>query len=125
MLDELRPPIASIGKFLLTLHPKGLEGAEDRVIRLPFDPSSNMRGTDYVVQFALPNFYFHLTTAYAVLRRNAVPIDKPAFAGQLTTQANIPYIDCSVEPKSSGQDSPPAEAAKRNHNTANVTMPAT
>jgi hypothetical protein len=40
-------------------------------------------GQDYLLQFALPNFYFHLTMAYAILRHNGVQIGKRDFLGAL------------------------------------------
>ena len=40
-----------------------------------------MKGADYIFHFALPNFYFHLTTAYGILRHNGVEIGKRDFLG--------------------------------------------
>jgi uncharacterized protein len=41
----------------------------------------NLRGLDYLTQRALPNFFFHVTTAYAILRHNGVPLGKRDFIG--------------------------------------------
>ena len=40
-----------------------------------------MTGKQYFLTFTLPNFYFHLTTAYDILRHNGVPLGKPDFVG--------------------------------------------
>ena len=44
---------------------------------------NSMRGGDYLDHFALPNFHFHLTTAYSILRHNGVPLGKSDFTGDL------------------------------------------
>lgn len=58
------------------------EGAEERNIELKFPQATfTFVGLDYVIQFVLPNFYFHMTAAYAILRHNGVPIGKRDFLG--------------------------------------------
>jgi hypothetical protein len=42
-----------------------------------------MRGDDYLVQISIPNFYFHVTTAYAILRHNGVELGKLDFVGPM------------------------------------------
>lgn len=66
--------------FLETLRPEQLHGSETRDIVLP-SPRGERRfvGHDYLTQYALPNFYFHLTTAYAILRHNGVDVGKGDF----------------------------------------------
>jgi hypothetical protein len=83
-LDELRARIASVVEFLKSLDASAFEGAETRVIPLPFMPGKGLTGHDYLVEMALPNFYFHLTTAYAILRHNGVPLGKMDFIGSLS-----------------------------------------
>jgi hypothetical protein len=46
----------------------------------------HMRGSDYLVEFALGNFLFHVTTAYAILRHNGVELGKMDFLGDLSLQ---------------------------------------
>ena len=46
-------------------------------------PGKVLTGNDYVVDFALANFFFHYTTAYAILRHNGVELGKPDFIGSL------------------------------------------
>jgi uncharacterized protein len=61
------------------------EGAEDRVITLTQNGRERqMTGLDYFLNSALPNFYFHLTTAYGILRHNGVEIGKRDFMGNPT-----------------------------------------
>jgi hypothetical protein len=58
------------------------EGAETRTVELKFPQASfSFTGQDYLVQFVLPNFYFHMTAAYAILRHNGVQIGKRDFLG--------------------------------------------
>ena len=57
-------------------------GAEERkIVRKIRGTDRTFSGADYLYQFALPNFYFHLTTAYAILRHNGVEIGKTDFLG--------------------------------------------
>ncbi|MBS0365524.1 MAG: DUF1993 domain-containing protein [Proteobacteria bacterium] len=83
-LAELSARVTWTLDFLKTIGPKQLEGAQTREIVLQF-PQMTMKfnGLDYVTKFALPNFYFHLTTAYAVLRKNGVELGKRDFLGQI------------------------------------------
>lgn len=79
---ELQERIAKTIKFLESVKPEQLANAEDRTVVLKF-PSGEMKftGKDYVTGFALPNFYFHVTTAYAILRSNGIEIGKRDFLG--------------------------------------------
>ncbi len=79
---ELSARIAKTLDFLKTVTPEQLAGAEDREIVLKF-PNGEMKfgGKDYVAGFALPNFFFHVTTAYALLRHKGIAIGKMDFLG--------------------------------------------
>ncbi|MEO8875780.1 MAG: DUF1993 family protein, partial [Polyangiaceae bacterium] len=57
--------------------------ADQRVVPLSFAPGKGLLAGDYLNEIALPNFYFHLTTAYAILRHNGVPVGKTDFLGSL------------------------------------------
>lgn len=65
------------------LDPEQFRGAEERVFHLPFLPGKGMQAAAYVLQFSLPNFYFHATTAYAILRHNGVEVGKIDFIGPI------------------------------------------
>lgn len=67
--------------FLKSLKPDQYEKYADKQIRFPWNPGVYLTGRDYVAQYALPNFYFHLTTAYAILRHNGVELGKSDFLG--------------------------------------------
>jgi hypothetical protein len=81
-LAELRARIASVMGFLETFSPADFAGAEERKITLPWmEEGKWMRADDYISQFALANFYFHVTTAYAILRHNGVELGKRDYIG--------------------------------------------
>ena len=79
---DLHARIAKTIAHLKTFKPAQFEGAETRAIELKF-PNATLKftGKDYFLNFVVPNFYFHYTTAYAILRHNGVPIGKRDFTG--------------------------------------------
>jgi uncharacterized protein len=79
---ELQARIAKTVTFIEGFAPKDIDGSETRDIALPVrDQVLRFKGEPYLVQFALPNFYFHAATAYAILRRCGVEIGKRDFLG--------------------------------------------
>ncbi|WP_263143466.1 DUF1993 domain-containing protein [Pseudomonas sp. RIT-PI-AD] len=82
--DELQARIARTQDFLRGFQAAQVEGSETRTIHLSFPGRSlTLTGQDYLLNFVLPNFYFHLTTAYAILRHNGVEIGKMDFLGDV------------------------------------------
>ncbi|HWU87391.1 MAG TPA: DUF1993 domain-containing protein [Kofleriaceae bacterium] len=79
--EQLRARIASVVSYLETYRPEDFIGAEERKISLPWMEGKWMRGDEYVAQFALANFYFHVTMAYAILRHNGVELGKRDYIG--------------------------------------------
>lgn len=79
---ELSARLKKTIDFLNTIKPEQLAGAEDREIVLKF-PNGEFRfnGRDFLAGFALPNFFFHVTTAYALLRHKGIAIGKMDFLG--------------------------------------------
>jgi len=70
--------------YLRTLPAASIDGSETREIVRPIrGEPMKFTGQNYLLQFALPNFYFHATTAYALLRHNGVPLGKSDFIGSL------------------------------------------
>ncbi len=71
--------------FIQSVDAAAVEGAEDRemVIKFPNGFGYRLTGRQYVTAFALPNFYFHATTAYALLRAAGVQVGKPDFLQHL------------------------------------------
>jgi uncharacterized protein len=84
-IAELRTRIAKTVAFVKTLDAERIDTAADREITFPLGPNNqgHMRGADYLNHFALPNFYFHLTTAYDILRHCGVEIGKRDFLGTI------------------------------------------
>jgi hypothetical protein len=82
-LDELRARIRSVLEYLDTFTEADFAEAKERIIALPFMPGKTLTSGDYLNEMALPNFYFHVTTAYAILRHNGVDVGKIAFIGSL------------------------------------------
>jgi hypothetical protein len=79
---ELKARIAKTLAFIATVKPEQIDGSEGRDISLKAGPRElTFKGQDYLLFFALPNFYFHVTTAFAILRHNGVPIGKLDFLG--------------------------------------------
>jgi hypothetical protein len=79
-IDELKARIAKTIEYVKTFSPGQIDGSEQREITLPAGSQSLVfKGQDYLINFALPNFYFHATTAYDILRHNGVDIGKRDF----------------------------------------------
>jgi len=83
-LDELKGRIEKTLAFLATLDKEAVEAGGEREIVFPIGPNTKakMAGRDYLLHFVHPNFYFHLTTAYDLLRYAGVDIGKRDFIGQ-------------------------------------------
>ena len=82
---ELQERIDKTIAYLKGFQPRQLEAAESNPIVLKF-PNRSLNfntGWDYLLQFALPNVYFHATTAYAILRHAGVKVGKRDFLGQV------------------------------------------
>ncbi|OCP09171.1 MULTISPECIES: DUF1993 domain-containing protein [unclassified Ensifer] len=79
-LDELRQRIANTIAFLETVEPADLEDSDRREVVLNFPTLKvTLTGEEYLQKFVLPNFYFHLTTAYDILRHEGAPVGKADF----------------------------------------------
>jgi hypothetical protein len=77
---DLQARIAKTRDFLESLKESEFEGGEARPIELKVGPHElKFDGLTYLQTFALPNFYFHVTTAYDILRHNGVPLSKIDF----------------------------------------------
>jgi uncharacterized protein len=83
-IGELKARIAKTIAFIKTLDPKRIDDSADREITLPLGRNKgHMKGADYLKHFAVPNFYFHVTTAYDILRHCGVEIGKRDFLGTI------------------------------------------
>ena len=82
-LAELEARIDTVVAFLDTFTPADFDGADDRTISVGWMRGKHAIGKDYIEQFGLPNFFFHLGHAYAILRHDGVPLGKMDYIGGL------------------------------------------
>jgi len=81
-LAELRARIARTQEFIASVTPAQLDGSEDRAVVLKLGGREvSFTGLAYLTSYALPNFYFHVTTAYDILRHNGVELGKSDYLG--------------------------------------------
>ena len=83
-LDELRARVKSVLEYLNGFTAADFEGAATRHVTQPRWEGKYMLGADYFLEHALPNFYFHATHVYALLRHNGVNVGKRDFLGTLS-----------------------------------------
>jgi hypothetical protein len=80
--DELKARIAKTVAFVETFKPAQIDGTEEKDFVIKLGPREmQWKGMQYLLGFALPNFYFHAATAYDILRHNGVEIVKRDFIG--------------------------------------------
>lgn len=82
-VEELKVRIDKTITFLKALTPEQFVGSEERPVDVYFMPGKHLPGIEYALEMALPNFYFHLTAAYAILRHNGVQLGKADYIGTL------------------------------------------
>ena len=79
---DLQARVAKTIAFLESVDPAAFDGADTREVTLKAGPfEAKMSGEDCLLGFVLPNFYFHLTTAYGILRNQGVAIGKLDYLG--------------------------------------------
>jgi len=82
-IEQLQRRIQATMAFLETIRPEDFKGWEKRQVLNPRREGKFLPGDEYAMHQAIPNFYFHLTTAYSILRHNGVEIGKKDFLGEL------------------------------------------
>ena len=84
-IDELKARVAKTLAYVKGLDAAKIDGSAEREITFPLGPTNKgaMKGGDYLNHFVLPNFYFHLTAAYAILRHCGVDVGKRDFLGNI------------------------------------------
>lgn len=82
-LPELKARIKSTLQFLESVSAKDFTGSETKKITQPRWEGKHLLGEEYVLQHALPNLYFHIMTAYSILRHNGVDIGKKDYLGTM------------------------------------------
>ena len=86
-LAEITARVQSVMAYLGTFSAADFAGAAERRITTPRWKGKSLSGEEFLTQHAVPNMYFHVTTAYAILRHNGVEVGKKDFLGEL------PYRD--------------------------------
>ena len=82
-IAELRARIRKTVAYVESVKAPQYAGAGERKVKLSWAPGKVIGGEDYLLQVAVPNFFFHLTSAYAILRHNGVDVGKRDFLGPM------------------------------------------
>lgn len=82
-LPEIKARIEKTIQYLNTFKAEDFKGAEERHITQPRWEGKYITGFEYATQHAIPNMYFHITTAYSILRSNGVPVGKKDYLGEM------------------------------------------
>lgn len=85
-LPELKARIESVIGYLSTFNAADFADAPERRITQPRWKGKSLSGEEFLIQHALPNLYFHITTAYSILRHNGVGVGKRIYLGTLPYQ---------------------------------------
>ncbi len=80
-IEQLRARLAKTIDYLKSLPPGAFERAETRDIKVPAGERRSIKGLAFLETWAIPNVFFHVTTAYAILRHNGVDLGKKDFIG--------------------------------------------
>jgi hypothetical protein len=86
-LPELKARIEKVVGYLASITAQDFKGAEERKISLPYWSGKHLNGQEYFQQYLIPNFYFHMATAYSILRNNGVDVGKSDYMGELPLKA--------------------------------------
>jgi hypothetical protein len=81
-IGECRTRIASVLEYMASFNASNFEKAESLEVKNPVAKEATMKGVDYLNKFVMPNFYFHVVTAYAIMRHNGVDIGKMDYLGR-------------------------------------------
>jgi hypothetical protein len=84
--EQIRKRVKSTIAYLATFSEQDFNGAEKRVVPIARIPGKGQLAPIYLRETIQPNFYFHATTAYAILRHNGVDLGKRDYVGAPTTQ---------------------------------------
>jgi hypothetical protein len=83
---ELHERIAKTISFLDSLTPEQFSESHSQIVHIKYFPGKHFIGHDYLTEYALPNFFFHVTTAYGIIRSLGTSIGKTDYIGALTLQ---------------------------------------
>ncbi len=82
-LPEIKARIQDVITYLGTFKAEDFQGAHERKITQPRWEGKYLTGAEYATEHALPNIYFHITTAYSILRHNGVEVGKKDYLGEM------------------------------------------
>jgi hypothetical protein len=82
-LPEIRTRLKDVISYLTSVTAQDFKGAEEKKVTQARWEGKYLNGYEYTIQHAVPNFYFHVTTAYEILRHNGVDIGKKDYLGQM------------------------------------------
>jgi hypothetical protein len=83
-IAELQARIAKTIDYLKSFKPEQIDGREDHTVTMKAGPNEySFKGIDFLLGFAIPNVFFHVTTAYNILRHNGVEVGKMDFLGKV------------------------------------------
>lgn len=84
-IDDLKARIASVLAYLKTFNPAQIDGSEMKEINLPGGGGTTraFKGRQMLLHYTLPNFFFHVTTAYDILRASGVEVGKADFTANM------------------------------------------
>jgi hypothetical protein len=82
-IDELRARVRKTVAFAESVEGVQYAGASERKVKLSWAPGKVIGGEDYLLQLTIPNTFFHITMAYAILRHNGVDVGKMDFLGPI------------------------------------------
>ncbi len=85
-MEELKARIDATIALLKEVKSEDVEGKEDAQVTIKWFPGKFVTGFDYATQYVLPNFFFHVTTAYSILRHQGVDLGKADYLGGLPLQ---------------------------------------
>lgn len=82
-LAEVKARIQGTIAYLESMKPEDFKNAATATITTPRWEGKTLTGNDYVIHHVIPNFYFHVTTAYAIMRHNGVDLGKKDYLGEI------------------------------------------
>lgn len=82
-LQDVKARIDKVVTYLSTFKAEDFNGCETTKITHPRWENKHLTGKDFVIHHAIPNFYFHVTTAYSILRHNGVELGKKDYLGEM------------------------------------------
>ena len=85
-MEELKKRIDATIAVLKDVKPEDVDGKEDVQVTIKWFPGKYITGFSFATEYVIPNFFFHVTTAYAILRHNGIQLGKGDFLGAISLQ---------------------------------------